>query len=78
MNSTQETAFMAGTMGASSSELFMLCAGIFCALLFLWAAWVLIDAYNGIKDGQVNWDQFGFICFRLVMVIILGVAIYIG
>lgn len=78
MNSTQETAFKAGTMGASSSDLFFLCASVFCAFIFLWAAWVLIDVYNGIKDGQVKWDQFGFICFRLLMVIILGIAIYIG
>ena len=78
MNNTQETAFKAGTAGASSSELFFLCASVFSALLFLWAAWVLIDAYNGTKDGYVKWEQFGFICFRLVMVIILGIAIYIG
>lgn len=78
MNNIQEQAFKAATQGSSPSELFFLCAGIFSAVLFLWAAWVLIDVYNGTKDGQIKWDQFGNICFRLTMVIILGIAIYIG
>lgn len=70
MNSAElAAAFQAGSSTKVEAMNLML-LGLFSAALFLFAAWVLITAFNGIGGGQVTWRQLGSITGRTVLLIL--------
>ncbi|MDE1022971.1 TIGR03758 family integrating conjugative element protein, partial [Escherichia coli] len=53
LTSAQTTAFMAASGGLAVNELHLTAVGILVAVLFLWAAWGLSDAWSGWRNGDV-------------------------
>jgi integrating conjugative element protein (TIGR03758 family) len=77
MTSAQQSAWNAGTGGsAAPSDLNLLILGCLFGFLFLFAAWSLLQAYQGVKNKTVRMDKLAETAIRLVVLILMSLFFY--
>ncbi|MBD1225999.1 TIGR03758 family integrating conjugative element protein [Xenorhabdus griffiniae] len=79
MDSVQEQAFKAGSGGGIepfSLEIF--CIGLLIALLFIWAAWGMVDVYKGWANEKVREVVLTQFCIRAVFLILICIWMFIN
>lgn len=75
MNPQQQQAFEAAAgPGVTANVLNLLCIGTLLAVLFLWAAWGLVDVYRGWSNEKVR--SANMVRFAIRAVLLLLVCIW--
>lgn len=75
MNPQQQQAFEAAAgPGMTANVLNLLCIGALLAVLFLWAAWGLVDVYRGWSNEKVR--SANMVRFAIRAVLLLLVCIW--
>ncbi|UAN63385.1 TIGR03758 family integrating conjugative element protein [Serratia sp. JSRIV006] len=76
MSSAQSTAFKAASGNIDASVLHLLCIGLLLATLFLWAAWGLMDVYNGWAHTRVRNATLVRFCIRTVLLLVVSIWMF--
>ncbi|BBV00366.1 TIGR03758 family integrating conjugative element protein [Providencia hangzhouensis] len=72
MNPQQQQAFEAAAgPGMTAGVLNMLCIGGLLAVLFLWAAWGLLDVYQGWANEKVRAANMARFAIRTVLLLLI-------
>lgn len=72
MSSAQEQAFNAASGGVDSSILSLICLGGLLATLFVWAAWALVDIWQGWSNEKVRNSALIHFTVRLVILLLVS------
>ena len=77
MDPAQQAAFRGANPGAAVTEagLLALCAGMVCALVILWCAWVVLHAYKNWSGGASPLAEAGGHALRAVLVTVVVLAV---
>ncbi|RNI70422.1 TIGR03758 family integrating conjugative element protein [Escherichia coli] len=78
MTALQNTAFRAASGEVDLSVLHLITLGFLLAVVFLWAAWSLTDAWAGWRSSDVRDGVFGWFMFRLVLLLICSIWMFAG
>ena len=78
LTSAQTTAFMAESGGLAVNELHLTAVGILVAVLFLWAAWGLSDAWSGWRNGDVRESAFIWFTVRTALLLVSSIWMFAG
>ena len=77
MNPSQQAAFEAAAgPGMSPAVLNLLCIGALLAVLFLWAAWGLVDVYRGWANESVRAARLGQFAVRAVTLLVVCIWMF--
>ncbi|EPB7160686.1 TIGR03758 family integrating conjugative element protein [Escherichia coli] len=77
MNPSQQAAFeTAAGSGMSPAVLNLLCIGALLAVLFLWAAWGLVDVYRGWANENVRTARVGQFAVRAVILLVVCIWMF--
>jgi len=77
MNSAQQSAWSAGTGGGMEpSSLNLLILGTLAAILFLFAAWVLVTAYRGVVHKSIPMEKLPDTAIRLILLLLLSLFFF--
>ncbi|MBC8947041.1 TIGR03758 family integrating conjugative element protein [Xenorhabdus indica] len=77
MDNIQTQAFKAGTGGGIElASLEVLCIGLLIAVLFIWAAWGMMDVYKGWANEKVRETVLTQFCIRAVFLILVCVWMF--
>lgn len=77
MNATQKRAFeVAAGPGMSTEVLYLLCIGTLLAVLFLWAAWGLVDVYQGWSNEKVRSAKMARFFVRVVLLLVVSIWMF--
>ena len=77
MDPAQQAAFRGANPGAAVTEtdLLALCAGLVCALVILWCAWVVLHAYKSWSGGASPLAEAAGHALRAVLVTVVVLAV---
>ena len=77
MDPAQQAAFRGANPGGAVTEadLLALCAGLVCALVILWCAWVVLHAYKNWSGGGSPLAEAGGHALRAVLVTVVVLAV---
>lgn len=73
-NSDHSAAFHAGSGGLGISASYSFFSGLFVAVLFLWAAWLVLNAYRAWVDSRMTAGEAAGVYVRAVILIIVGLS----
>lgn len=77
MNAQQQEAFRAATGGGMEPSLLSLvCIGALIAVLFLWAAWGLVDVYQGWANEKVRTANMVRFTIRAVLLLVICIWMF--
>ena len=77
MNATQKSAFeTAAGPGMTVDVLNLLCIGALLAVLFLWAAWGLVDVYQGWANEKVRSANMVRFVIRAVLLLVVSIWMF--
>ncbi|MFP1878516.1 TIGR03758 family integrating conjugative element protein [Brenneria izadpanahii] len=72
MSSAQEQAFNAASGGVEINILSLICIGGLLATLFVWAAWALVDVWQGWSNENVRNSALIHFGVRLVFLLVIS------
>ena len=77
MDPAQQAAFRGANPGAAVTEadLLALCAGLVCALVIVWCAWVVLHAYKSWSGGAAPLAEAAGHALRAVLVTVVVLAV---
>ena len=77
MDPAQQAAFRCANPGGAVTEadLLALCAGLVCALVIVWCAWVVLHAYKNWSGGGSPLAEAGGHALRAVLVTVVVLAV---
>ena len=77
MDPAQQAAFRGANPGAAVTEadLLALCAGLVCALVIVWCAWVVLHAYKSWSGGGSPLTEAAGHALRAVLVTVVVLAV---
>ena len=77
MDPAQQAAFRGANPGGAvtEAELLAFCAGIVCALMVLWCAWVVLHAYQSWSGGASPLAEAAGHALRAVLVTVVVLAV---
>ena len=77
MNGAQQTAFRGANPGSpvTEADLLALCAGLVCALVIGWCAWVVLHAYKNWSGGGSPAGDAGGQALRAVFLTVVVLAV---
>ncbi|WP_370699062.1 TIGR03758 family integrating conjugative element protein [Xenorhabdus cabanillasii] len=77
MDNIQVQAFKAGTGGGVEPFLLeALCIGLLIAVLFVWAAWGMVDVYKGWANDKVREDVLVKFCLRAIFLVLVCIWMF--
>lgn len=77
MNPQQQQAFEAAAgSGMTAGVLNLLCIGALLAVLFLWAAWGLVDVYQGWSNEKVRSANMARFAIRTVLLLVVCIWMF--
>ncbi|GDV05615.1 hypothetical protein BvCmsSIP024_04502 [Escherichia coli] len=76
MSVTQSSAFKAASGEMDISVLHLLSLGLLLAVLFLWAAWTLLDVWAGWSNEKVRSAMLGRFVIRSVLLLALSIWMF--
>ena len=71
MTSAQEQAFKAASDGIEPYMLSVICIGVLLATLFVWAAWALVDIWQGWSNEKIRNAALTHFAVRLVILLVI-------
>ncbi|CCW28973.1 TIGR03758 family integrating conjugative element protein [Xenorhabdus nematophila] len=70
-------AFKAGTGGGIEPfSLEVLCIGLLIVVLFMWAAWGMVDVYKGWANDKVRESVLAQFCIRAILLILICIWMF--
>ena len=76
MPGAQEQAFNAASGGVEDSILSLICIGGLLATLFVWAAWALIDVYQGWSNEKVRNGALVHFVIKTVLLLVVSIWMF--
>lgn len=76
MTGAQEQAFNAASGGVEVSILSLICIGGLLATLFVWAAWALIDVYQGWSNEKVRNGALVHFVIKIVLLLVVSIWMF--
>ena len=76
MTGAQERAFNAASGGVEVSILSLICIGGLLATLFVWAAWALIDVYQGWSNEKVRNGALVHFVIKTVLLLVVSIWMF--
>lgn len=76
MTAAQTAAFTAASGHTNISLLHLACVGFLIAALFLWAAWALVDVWNGWANEKVRHAALVRFAIRAVLLIVVSIWMF--
>uniref|UniRef100_A8GJ98 TIGR03758 family integrating conjugative element protein n=1 Tax=Serratia proteamaculans (strain 568) TaxID=399741 RepID=A8GJ98_SERP5 len=76
MTGAQEQVFNAASGGVEVSILSLICIGGLLATLFVWAAWALIDVYQGWSNEKVRNGALVHFVIKTVLLLVVSIWMF--
>lgn len=76
LSAEQETAFTTASGGIDASLLSLICLGGLLATLFVWAAWALVDVYQGWSNEKVRNRAMVHFAVRTVLLLVIAIWMF--
>ncbi|HFI5337062.1 TPA: TIGR03758 family integrating conjugative element protein [Serratia liquefaciens] len=76
MTGAQEQAFNAASGGVEANILSLICIGGLLATLLVWAAWALIDVYQGWSNEKVRNGALVHFVIKTVLLLVVSIWMF--
>ncbi|HEI9711401.1 TPA: TIGR03758 family integrating conjugative element protein [Serratia marcescens] len=76
MTGAQEQAFKAASGGVEVNILSLICIGGLLAVLFVWAAWALVDVYQGWSNAKVRNGALVHFVIKTVLLLVVSIWMF--
>ncbi|MEL5381342.1 TIGR03758 family integrating conjugative element protein [Serratia ureilytica] len=76
MNAAQAQAFKAASGGVEVNILSLICIGGLLAVLFVWAAWALVDVYQGWSNEKVRNGALVHFVIKTVLLLVVSIWMF--
>ncbi|CDM88552.1 TIGR03758 family integrating conjugative element protein [Xenorhabdus bovienii] len=76
MTEAERTAFTVASGHFDITFLYLVCVGFFLATLFLWAAWVAVDVWNGWANEKVRNQTISQFAMRTAILLVVAVWMF--
>lgn len=76
MDAAQTQAFKTASGGVAPGTLGFICEGILFAVLLVWAAWALLDVWNGWANQKVRSALVGRFIFKTLLLLVLSLWMF--
>ncbi|HDP6557201.1 TPA: TIGR03758 family integrating conjugative element protein [Escherichia coli] len=78
LTSAQTTAFKVASGDVDLNVVHLTSVGMLVAVLFLWAAWGLSDAWSGWRNGDVRESAFIWFTVRTALLLVSSIWMFAG
>ena len=76
MTSAQSAAFSTASGNLDLDVMYLVCTGLLLALLFLWAAWGLVDVWQGWSNSRVRSAILVRFAVRTVLLLVVSIWMF--